>query len=164
MNIEIITRQDAQSQGLKFYFTGETCIKDHRSTRYVKTHRCLECNRQFARNWATENPERNRLRAKTWAVENPEQNRKRASQWVVDNRGQANASRASRKIAKIKRTPPWADLEEIKQFYIDCPKGMHVDHIVPLQGELISGLHVLGNLQYLTPYENLSKGNRWTPD
>jgi 5-methylcytosine-specific restriction endonuclease McrA len=49
----------------------------------------------------------------------------------------------------------------IKEFYEKCPKGMVVDHIIPLQGKLISGLHVIWNLQYLTPHDNLKKGNRF---
>ena len=70
-----------------------------------------------------------------------------------------------KKKLKIKRaTPPWANLEAIKEFYANCPKGYHVDHIHPLQGELISGLHVENNLQYLTAEENLRKGNSFNPN
>ena len=67
-----------------------------------------------------------------------------------------NAHRRNRvKIA----TPIWADKQAIRQVYINCPKGYHVDHIIPLHGELVSGLHVLNNLQYLPANENLMKGN-----
>ena len=63
------------------------------------------------------------------------------------------------KCAKLHRTPVWSDLEAIKEIYAKCPKGHHVDHIIPLQGKLVSGLHIASNLQYLTPTENISKGN-----
>ena len=66
-----------------------------------------------------------------------------------------------RRSAKLQRTPAWADLEAIKQFYLNCPKGYHVDHIVPLQGVNVSGFHVLNNLQYLSASENCSKGNKY---
>ena len=73
------------------------------------------------------------------------------------------AREAKRRAFKLQRTPKWADLDKIKEIYLNCPKGYHVDHIIPLQGELVSGLHVPENLQYLTAYENLSKSNNYTP-
>jgi hypothetical protein len=72
-----------------------------------------------------------------------------------------NFSNAKRRAAKLQRTPAWADLEAIKQFYLNCPKGYHVDHIVPLQGVNVSGFHVLNNLQYLSASENLRKSNKY---
>lgn len=61
-------------------------------------------------------------------------------------------------------TPIWADLNAIKQFYKHCPVGHHVDHIIPLNGELVSGLHILSNLQYLPAKDNLQKGNKFYAD
>lgn len=62
-----------------------------------------------------------------------------------------------RKIA----TPPWADLCKIKEIYDNCPKDYHVDHVIPLKGKLVSGLHVENNLQYLTIQDNLKKSNKY---
>lgn len=75
-----------------------------------------------------------------------------------------NAARSrARELAKIQRTPSWANLDDIRQFYINCPDGYHVDHIIPLRGEYVSGLHVLDNLQYLPATENLRKRNKFYP-
>lgn len=71
---------------------------------------------------------------------------------------------AKRRAGKLKRTPQWANLERIKEIYDNCPIGYHVDHIVPLQGLYVSGLHVETNLQYLTPEENLRKSNTFQAD
>ncbi len=80
--------------------------------------------------------------------------------WTIKNYGYKLAHNAKRRALKLQRTVKWADLKAIEQFYIDCPKDMTVDHILPLQGKEISGLHVLENLQYLTKSENSRKGNR----
>lgn len=68
---------------------------------------------------------------------------------------------ANYRASKISRTPKWADLNKIKEIYNNCPKGYHVDHIIPLQGELVSGLHVDTNLQYLPAVDNIKKGNKY---
>jgi len=54
----------------------------------------------------------------------------------------------------------WTDWDKITEIYMNCPVGMEVDHIIPLQGKLVSGLHVSWNLQYLTPKENRVKSNK----
>lgn len=78
-----------------------------------------------------------------------------------NNPGKIRASNANRRAAKKQRIPFWADLDAIKEFYEQCPDGYHVDHVIPLQGELVSGLHVAENLQYLTPSENSRKHNKF---
>lgn len=65
------------------------------------------------------------------------------------------------KRMKEHQTPSWANLESIKDMYLKCPDGYQVDHIIPLNGQLVSGLHVENNLQYLTIKDNLSKNNKY---
>lgn len=65
------------------------------------------------------------------------------------------------RAAKLHRTPKWANIEKIKEIYKLCPEGFHVDHIIPLQGIHVSGLHVENNLQYLSAHDNLVKHNKF---
>jgi hypothetical protein len=130
-------------------------------------------------------------RSSDWALKNPEKARDRYDKWVANNKDRSNeikrvyadkhkdrclkASSESRKrnrparsaecaaykARKAQRTPKWADLEKIKQIYKDCPRGLAVDHIVPLFGRNVCGLHVENNLQYLTKQQNSKKGNKF---
>lgn len=59
------------------------------------------------------------------------------------------------------QTPSWANIGAISEFYANRPDGYHVDHIIPLNGRLVCGLHVENNLQYLTIADNLSKSNKF---
>jgi len=78
---------------------------------------------------------------------------------------------ALRRAAKLQRTPAWLTdkhRKEIAAIYkraaqITARTGIahHVDHILPLQGKNISGLHVPSNLQILTETENKTKGNTY---
>lgn len=68
---------------------------------------------------------------------------------------------------KANAMPAWADQEKIGAFYTEARRltestGIqhHVDHIYPLRGKFVSGLHVHFNLQVLTALENQSKGNK----
>jgi hypothetical protein len=75
----------------------------------------------------------------------------------------------ARKSAKLNRTPAWLtefDLLKIKCLYQlaamrsrESGYAWHVDHIIPLQGEFVSGLHVPSNLRVIPAIDNLRKNN-----
>lgn len=60
------------------------------------------------------------------------------------------------------RTPGWANIKEINEIYkksSELGKDFHVDHIIPLRGKFVSGLHVHTNLEIKHRLGNLKKGN-----
>jgi 5-methylcytosine-specific restriction endonuclease McrA len=74
-----------------------------------------------------------------------------------------NKHEAQRRAAKLDRTMGWGQ-EGIAELYKECAaKGSdyHVDHIIPMQGEKVSGLHVRENLQIISKKENLKKSNKY---
>jgi len=75
------------------------------------------------------------------------------------NPGFKTADRAWRRIQKRNQIPPWVKFEEVLPIYEAAAMAKHfvVDHIVPLRGKNVWGLHVPWNLQLLTPHENAVK-------
>lgn len=84
------------------------------------------------------------------------------SSWTKRNKGANSAKEAKRRSKKLQRTPRWTETYKIIKFYKERPEGYHVDHIIPLQGKYVSGLHVLDNLQYLIAKDNLRKSNKYS--
>ena len=89
-------------------------------------------------------------------------------EYSKNNRGAINARLAKYKAAKKQATPTWLTKEHnvcMKEIYkaaqdLRWEDEMHVDHIIPLRGKTVSGLHVPWNLQIITASENMSKSNR----
>lgn len=65
--------------------------------------------------------------------------------------------------------PKWADQAEIDAVYRRCWEMnveaeeviYHVDHIIPLCGKSVSGLHIASNLRIITKVENYKKRNHF---
>lgn len=108
------------------------------------------------REYRLANPDKERAWAQSYRRANPHKNR----------------ARTSLRMARKKRaTPTWANLDKVSAFYRSADAlGMltgewyHVDHVVPLNGATVCGLHNEFNLQILTARENIAKSNRFWPD
>lgn len=121
-----------------------------------------EYHRASVREDYNSNKEKRLAQMKEYVSNNKERVREYKKQWRLRNKGRGNASQAKRKAARLQQTPKWADLKAIRDFYNNCPDGYHVDHIIPLQGKNVRGLHVLENLQYLPAVENKRKSNKFS--
>ncbi len=103
------------------------------------------------------------------AVRNAENYRTEATQQAhkrsyKKNKVAIKARNAQYRADRLLRHPSWANLVSIALIYKNCPEGYHVDHEIPLKGELVSGLHIESNLQWLSAADNLAKGNSFDID
>ena len=106
--------------------------------------------------------------------ENREATLEYARKYRQKNPHKMRAKEAKRRATKLQATPKWLTEEQnkaIQEVYTharECEMltgdEYHVDHIVPLQGENICGLHVPWNLQVLPSDLNQSKSNKYDPD
>lgn len=134
--------------------------------------------------YRTANPEQSKATKKAWrqrpcnaekekAYQKAYTRRNRAKitavhrEWARANKGVVNAIQIKRWAKKVSATPPWANHDIIAAIYAEAARltdetGIvyQVDHIYPLQGRTVCGLHVEHNLQILTREENISKHNK----
>ena len=175
-----MTRKEAKQTDEKFYIPGRLCKRCSTAKRYTKTGQCVTCHSvwssEYAKsnkakindrariNWATN--ERRKTRQRFWQQANREKCRKASSNWAKNNSAKTAALVGKRRAVKRKACPAWVNKKKLQEIY-EKAKQMskltgvqyHVDHIVPLQHELVCGLHVPWNLQILTAEENIAKAN-----
>lgn len=160
------------------------CRKEEAALRYERDKDKIS---KAAKRWAKNNPEARKRASKKWRENNKDKcreytqaYRQRNPEKVAESikkrckkksleaslRWQKNhpekaAHLSALRRAKIKKAvPAWANVFAIAKMYKNRPEGYHVDHIVPLSGELVCGLHCEDNLQYLPALENIAKNNR----
>jgi hypothetical protein len=149
----------------KWYFTGKPCKNGHIAPRLKSNRCCKEC--AYARRAVYETSDK----YVAWKAENK---KKVASSWQKRNKGTVNANTRKRQAALLNRTPAWLtefDLLKIKCLYQvaamrtkESGEEWHVDHVLPLQGKKVSGLHVPQNLTVIRGRDNVRKSNRYDDD
>ena len=144
-----------------------------------------ENQKRIAKEWYERNKQLTKDRARARDLANPEQAAARKTKWREENREQHNATnrkwnksnkpvkaalQAKRKTAQLQRTPAWdPDAHLIIAKYqlaamLTKASGIehHVDHIIPLQGKKVSGLHTFANLRVIPGSDNVKKSNSFT--
>lgn len=189
MTNSAISRSEAPALGLKEFYDGNPCVRGHTTPRNTKYGYCIECYRAQQRAYRAADPERYSKYHRDWYDRNrksprktltPEQQaeskaRRREKQrennrkWMHANRDYRLAQTKARKAQKKSNVPKWLTLDEKKQIaaiyrkardYTDITGVEYeVDHIIPLRGGVVCGLHAPWNLQVLTREANLRKGN-----
>jgi 5-methylcytosine-specific restriction endonuclease McrA len=184
------TRAEAKATGAKYYFTGEPCKHGHIAPRKTKGAcvECLkvewaqaaETRAEYFREYNRKDEVRDKKH--DWYLENREQViqtaatrpaavlREYRNAWKEANKTQVLADNKVRRRKHRDATPPWLTRKqksEIRQLYqiaitMTQTTGEQyvVDHIVPLRGEEVCGLHVPWNLRVITQEENLKKSNK----
>lgn len=142
--------------------------------KYKKTgvkSRCKACEAEKARATRAKDPDRSRAISKKYREKHREKELARYTRYNKTNPHKRAAYEAKRRASKRQRTPKWlteSQLKEIDFFYSharECTMltgdPYHVDHIVPINGENVSGLHVPWNLQVLPADINIAKSNKF---
>jgi hypothetical protein len=143
-----------------------------------------ENQKRLAQEWYLRNKELAKKRARSWALANPEKRKQSVDKWRGNNLNQHNATNrkwnennkpvkaaleGKRRSAQLQRTPAWdPDAHLIVAKYqlaamLIQASGIlhHVDHIIPLQGKKVSGLHVFSNLRVIPGSDNVKKSNKY---
>lgn len=160
-----VSHKAAKAAGGTLYYTGKPCKRGHVSERYVSNLSCVVCVRACSQLQHQKNPKR----VGEYFRRNPEAKRTANRRYQSKHKARFYSLLAKRRAAKLSATPPWlspVDLVEIEGIYnhaqvlTEITGSPHdVDHIVPLQGKNVCGLHVPWNLQAIPASINRSKSN-----
>ena len=127
--------------------------------------------RERTRRWRVANREKSRAYTAAWANRNPEKQKASGQRWYANNLAWSAAKTQWRLAQKLQATPGWANQGDIEAVYRKAAiftkrdgTPWHVDHTVPLKSKLVCGLHCEDNLQVISGFDNMTKGNRSWPE
>lgn len=168
-------RREAMARGDMHYFTGRPCPRGHLDNRNTKTGSCVSCGRERVREKLAAMRVEAPAKYRAWvAMENSkykEQKKKANTRWRKAHKGIVNARNYKRHTLKLRACPLWlteSQHAQIRSFYEEAARRASktgiphdVDHIVPLDGGTVSGLHVPWNLRVLTATVNRKRPKQW---
>ena len=145
----------------------------HKAYARVKAWRAANPEKRAAQNqrYAEKHPENVCAKSIRWKRNNPEKSAEISKATRAKNADRIVANKAKYRASKTNRTPSWLteqDLVVIRCFYAvarmynrESNDRWHVDHVIPLNGKLVSGLHVPSNLNVIRAKENHLKNNKY---
>jgi hypothetical protein len=182
-------RGAAKEAGHTIYFTGRPCKYGHIAMRGTASGTCLECAKRLQKNNAIKKYAKDPLvykkryiqnakilvaKAAEYRAENVEKVKASYKMWIQNNKHKKAANEMRRQSLKIKATPKWLSVDDLKwidSYYKDASHfkkmfnvDIEVDHIVPLRGKDVCGLHVPWNLCLRTKRDNARKSNKITEE
>jgi hypothetical protein len=145
--------------------------QEQRKARFREAHaKRVSTNPNFYADLYASNKERNLQNSRNTYVRYADKWKAKQRLWSKTNRGIANALGRKYKLKKANATPLWLSTEQLynmqctykvaAQLSETSSQKWHVDHIVPIRGKDVCGLHVPWNLQVLPAKMNMQKGNR----
>lgn len=134
--------------------------------------RCKSCRAIYRKQYYEKNKDREYELKKIWRTTDKARAWRREwdKKFKKENAGYYSALNNERRARKLQRTVKWGSPDKIREIYEEAAEmrkqgqNVHVDHIIPLQGENVSGLHVENNLQIITAEENLRKSNKFVDE
>lgn len=107
-------------------------------------------------------------RISAWRDKNSEKLKVYQRNWHVRHPVSVRVKVVRYRARKLRAMPSWVSTKDIEHVYRECRRRTqetgviyHVDHIVPLKGKTVCGLHVAWNLQIITAHENQTKRNKF---
>jgi hypothetical protein len=172
-------RDIAKLNGSKTY-VGVACKREHSGLRYTVNADCVECaelrqktaaRQKFEAQYRKTKQYQNYQKAYQKTYAKSEAYKAQKTRYAQKNKGKIAAKTKKYTASKLKRTPHWLtedDFWMIEQAYELAQQRSElfkfpwdVDHVIPLQGVLVSGLHTPYNLQVIPARDNRSKSNRF---
>jgi len=143
----------------------KACAKLARAHYRANSPTLAERERGYSKQYAKRQREKRLASLKKWRDANQEKQKELIAQWKKLNKDKTRAYASKRRSQKLNAIPPWFEKEKVALAYKKAKEwGFEVDHVIPLQGKNVCGLHCWSNLQLLDAKLNHSKGNRRYPD
>lgn len=164
--------EDKKESGRRYYQEHKEAFKEYREKNKDKRN---AYNREYQKKYRENNKDKENARTLAWYHKNFEKIKEkkyaRDKEWRSRNKGIINFHTNKRYTVRKQRLPIWLTEEnklQIKAMYMLASSltkttgiQWHVDHIIPLQGKNVSGLHVPENLQVIQGSLNNMKSNKF---